>query len=154
MAKTWKPEKPKEISYALWALGAWAAWLFFFGVYQTWVGLPALQALINEPLQGVISVESRLMLEMAVATYGMVALSLVWVAYKVNQGKRWARTTLLVSFVLEVLWIIMPPYHGWADYLSDVPDLGLQLYALYLMLTWPGRTWFNREKWAQDAIDG
>jgi hypothetical protein len=32
------------------------------------------------------------------------------------------------------------------SYRTDLPDLGLQIYALYLLYTGPGSFWFHRGK--------
>ena len=106
--------------------------------------------MMAEQLQGAITVSSGTLLEMTIAGYALMALTLIWFVFKIGQGKKWARSSLLLSFALEVLWTAVPPYHALLDYLPDAPDLGLQLCALYLLYTWPGRTWFTREVWASD----
>ena len=150
MTDKWEPEKPKAVVRAEWALGAWAAWLCLFGVYQSWSSLPGVQTMITEQLQGAISISSETLLEITIAGYALLALTMIWFVFKIGQGKKWARSSLLLSCVLQTLWTAWPPYHGVIDYLPDVPDLGLQFYALYLLYTWPGRTWFTREAWAYD----
>lgn len=104
--------------------------------------------MMAEQLQGALTVAPETLLQVTLAVYALLALTLVWFVFKIGQGKPWARTSLLLSFALQALWTAAPPYHGAAEYLPDVPDLGLQIYALYLLYTWPGRAWFTREKWA------
>jgi hypothetical protein len=107
--------------------------------------------MIDEQLQGLIALDMKLLLQVTVAGYAVLALSLLWVVFQIGRGKKWARISLLLGFVAQVLWTVAPPYHGVVDYLPDVPDLGLQFYALILLYAWPGRTWFNREEWAAPA---
>ena len=147
-----KPEKPKSVLYAVCALTAWTAWICLYGIFETWRSLPEVQAMIDQQLQGAFVVETKTMLQITVAVYGLVAATLAWVVYKLGQGKKWARASLLFSFAVQALWTLAPPYHGVMTYLPDVPDLGLQAYALYLLYTWPGRTWFNREDWAVEGV--
>jgi hypothetical protein len=146
MKNAWKIERPKEVRRAVWVVVAWSIWMCLFGIYQTWRELPMLQTMLDTQLQGLIAIDPADALKAAVAGYGVIALTMLWVAYKLDAGKKWARSTLLFSFALEVLIAAAPPYHDLLGYLQDVPDWGLQIYALYLLYTWPGRTWFNPVK--------
>jgi hypothetical protein len=76
------------------------------------------------------------------AGYVLMAVSMAWVIVKIGAGKRWARGSLLLSFVVEALWVMNQP--GPLDYLADVPDFVLQICALILLYTRPGRDWFAR----------
>ena len=145
-----EPKKPKTIFYAEWALWGWTAWICLFGIYQSLVSLPGIKTMMDEQLQGMISFELKDMRLFVIASYLAMALTLVWFVFKIGQGKRWARTSLLIGVVLQALYIVMSPYQGMLNYLPDVPDIGLQVYALYLLYTWPGRTWFTRDEWAVD----
>jgi len=139
-------KKPNEIKYAEWALWAWTAWTCVFGTYQTWREVPEMQAAIAGQLQGVISISMSSVLEWTIVGYAFLALTAAWFIFKVGQGKKWARSSFMWSFAAEALWAALPPYHGIAEHLPDIPDLGLQAYALYLLYAWPGRTWFNQEE--------
>jgi hypothetical protein len=147
-----QPQKPKAVIYAEYALLAWTAWICSFGVYQSWKSIPELEAMVTSQFQGMMSLPpAATLLEIVIAGYALLALTVVWLIWKIGQGKKWARSSLLLSVALQALWDAAPPYHGMLAYLPDIPDLGLQLYAVYLLYTWPGRTWFNREEWATDA---
>jgi len=65
---------------------------------------------------------------------------------KIGAGKRWARSSLLLGFILDALYTLSPPHHGILGYLTDVPDWGLQIYTLVMLYTAPGSGWFNRTK--------
>ena len=47
---------------------------------------------------------------------------------------------------IGALYTLSPPYHGILGCLTDVPDLGLQIYALVMLYTAPGSGWFNRRR--------
>jgi hypothetical protein len=137
-------EKPRAVLYAEWALWAWTAWACLFGIYQSWIAIPAIEDAITGQLQGMVTLEPKTLLQAIIAGYGAMAVLSVWVVLKIGAGKNWARSSLLWGFVLEAAIAAWPPYHGLLDTLADVPDFGLQGYALYLLYTKPGRDWFHR----------
>ena len=80
-----------------------------------------------------------------IAVFGLAIMALL--IYKISLGRNWARITVLVLMVFGAL-----------PYVSDLADmfrssmfvgflslaqLGLQLFALYLIFTNPGKTWFR-----------
>lgn len=150
MAKPPKPQKPKTVIYAEWALGAWTAWFCLFGLYQSWAAMPGLQKMMNEQLQGMIIIAPGTILKITISFYAFMAMTLVYLIYKIDQGKNWARVSLLLNLAAQLLLTVIPPYKTAFEYLPDIPDLGLQAYALYLLYTWPGRAWFTRKEWARD----
>ncbi len=139
------PEKPQAVRHAQWTLSAWTAWLCLFGIYQSWRDLEKFEDILATQLQGMISISATTMMEITVACYALIALSLVWIILKIGQGKNWARLSILVNLVFQALWTMIPSDHGLLGYLPSVPDLGLQMYALYLLYTADGRTWFNHK---------
>lgn len=137
--------KPQAILHAQWALSAWAAWLCLFGIYQSYRDLEEFEALMATQFQGLISISATTMMQISVACYALIALSLVLVILKIGQGKNWARLSILVNLIFQALWTMMPSDQGLLGFLPSVPDLGLQTYALYLLYTADGRTWFNHK---------
>jgi peptidoglycan/LPS O-acetylase OafA/YrhL len=97
-------------------------------------------------LQGMVAITPQTLLALTVAGYAVLALTMVWVIRKIGAGKNWARSSLLLGFILDVLYTLSPPYHGMLSYRTDLPALGLQIYALYLLYTGPGSFWFHRGK--------
>jgi hypothetical protein len=81
-----------------------------------------------------------------VVGYATLALTMVWIVLKIGAGKRWARSSLLLGFILDVLYTLPPPHQEILGYLTDVPDLGLQIYALVMLYTAPVSGWFNQRK--------
>jgi len=137
-------EKPRTVLYAEWILWLWTAWACLFGIYETWQSIPEIESAISEQLQDLITVKPSTLLEVTVASYTMLAALSAWVVVKIGEGKNWARSTLLWGFVLEVLWMAVPPYHTILEYLTDGPDIILQISALYLLYRWPGNAWFKQ----------
>lgn len=135
--------KSRDVVYAELALGAWTVWTCLFGIYQTWRQIPEIENALNDQLQGMISITPESMLHMAIAGYiGLAAMSAL-VIIKIGQRKHWARSTTLWSCGLQALTILWPPYHAPLEYLSEVPDLGLQIYAVYFLYTASSRAWFD-----------
>jgi hypothetical protein len=68
--------------------------------------------------------------------------------FKISAGKNWARITFLVLFIIGVLPTLpivlgefsRSPVVG----ALSVAQIGLQLYALLLLFTPPGRSWFRK----------
>jgi hypothetical protein len=100
--------------------------------------------MMNDQLQGMFTMTPGTMMEIIVAIYGVLAVISAWIVWKIGAGKNWARKSLLWGFVLEVAWGACPPWHGVLEYLTDLPDVALQGYALYLLYTKPGSGWFRR----------
>jgi preprotein translocase subunit Sec61beta len=138
------PEKPKTIRHALLALWIWTAWTFVFGVYQSLSDMPELENTINGTFKETIDINPNSVLLAGIAGYGLLAAATAWFILKIGQGKNWARASLLVSFIIDAALTLAPPYHGFVRFLWDVPDLALQIYALYLLYTAPGKAWFTR----------
>jgi hypothetical protein len=141
-----QPEKPKAVLHAERALWAWTAWICLFGVYQTSASIQDIEQAIATQLQGMFMMTPQTLMAVTVIGYAVLALTMIWIVVKIGAGKRWARSSLLLGFILDALYRLSPPYHGILGYLTDVPDLGLQIYALAMLYTAPGSGWFNRRK--------
>jgi hypothetical protein len=139
-------QKPKAVFYAERALWAWTAWICLFGLYQTWAEIPDVEQAITTQLQGIVATTPQTLMVAAIAGYAVLALTSVWIIFKIGAGKNWARNSLLLGFILDALYTLSPPYHGILGYLTDLPDFGLQIYALCLLYTAPGSGWFHRGK--------
>jgi hypothetical protein len=135
-------EKPDAVTRAAWVLWAWTAWTLALGLYQTWASTSGIDKIVTDQLQGLVVVAPGALQKMMSAGYVLMAVSMAWVIAKIGDGKRWARGSLLLSFIVEALWIMNQP--GSLGYLTDVPDLVLQVCALFLIYTRPGRDWFTR----------
>ncbi|MEJ0063141.1 MAG: hypothetical protein WDO70_08050 [Alphaproteobacteria bacterium] len=140
-------DKPKNVLYAELALWAWTVWMCVCGIYQAWVSIGDLEKMIAEQLQGMIEVDPESLMWTAVIGYAMLGAGSAWIVLKIGEGKNWARISVVLSFALDAIWTAMPPYRETLYYLLAVPDIGLQIYALYLLYTWPGRAWFDKEQW-------
>ena len=93
-----------------------------------------------------MGIDAGSMRKAGVGIYVIVGLSMVLVIFQIGEGKRWARLMLLVSFIFEGLYVLGQGAAGPEDYLAAIPDLGLQMAALYWLYTPPGRGWFERAK--------
>jgi hypothetical protein len=135
--------KPIAVVYAERSLWIWLAWTCLYGAYQAWGPGSHAGAEIAEQFQDIIAITPGAMQSLTVVAYVLAALSVAWLVVKIGDGKTWARRSLLVTFILEVLWAVGQPSAGLMDYLTDVPDLGLQAFALYQLYTAPSRQWFK-----------
>ena len=115
-----------------------------FGLYQSWGGPPESEKAVTDQLQFIAGITPDSLRTMTIAVYAIAALSTAWVVVNIGAGKTWARTTLLIGVVLEALWVSAQSDVSALDYAADVPDFALQIYALYLLYTKPGRGWFGR----------
>jgi hypothetical protein len=147
-----KPHKPRNVLYAEWALWAWTVWICLSGIYQVWSELPEIEQMMSDALQGVYTMQPRALLEMTIAGYGLLALLSAWIIVKIGAGKHWARGSLLWGFGLQAVCIAFPPYRGISEYLADIPDLGLQGIAIFLLYTRPGRGWFASKHLVDRAL--
>lgn len=137
--------RPKEIKRAEWLLWAWTAWICIYGVYQTMSGASGADAMLGQELQSVIDIPPESMRTVIIIAYIAVAVSMAAVVAQIGRGRRWARVSLLISFVFEILLFSGPQESGVTGYLTLIPDLGLQSVALYLLYTKPGRDWFAKK---------
>jgi hypothetical protein len=46
-------------------------------------------------------------------------------------------------FVLELAWLIVSRFISPSFSFSDIPDLGLQIFAIYMLYREPGARWFK-----------
>jgi hypothetical protein len=136
-------DKPRTVDHAEWALWAWTAWVGVFGIYQTLGASSGVDKEIADQLQAIAGIPTATLRTVVIAGYVLASASMAWVVFKIGAGKNWARLTVLVSFILEALWVAAQSDATTMDYLADVPDFGLQMYALYLLYTEPGRQWFR-----------
>jgi glycerol uptake facilitator-like aquaporin len=134
--------RPKEVKRAEWILWAWTTWICVYGIYQTVAGTSGADAMLGEQLQAVApEITSGMMKPIILGAYVLVALTMAGVVAQLGKGRRWARFSLVLSFVAEILFFT----GGTAsDYINYAVDLGLQAAALYLLYTGPGREWFVR----------
>ena len=135
--------KPQSIVRAERALCIWVAWTCLWGAYETFYPTPEPEQAAVNSLMDTLAVPSETLRSITAAGYALTAASIVWIAVKIGTGHRWARTTLLIGFVLQVIWVADQSSYRPTDYLANAPDLVLQCYALYLLYTRPGRDWFN-----------
>jgi hypothetical protein len=133
-------EKPPAIRHAQLALWLWTLWVSLYGIYDTNRSGPELIDFVNTNIEG-YTLTSHQILMGAIIGYGALALFSAFVIYKIGKGKKWARGSLVAGFLLELAMLAMPPYH-----IADLPDIGLQAYALFLLYSAPARSWFNTHK--------
>lgn len=71
-----------------------------------------------------------------------------FLTFKISAGKNWARITFLVLFVIGVLptsFVVLGEFSQ-SSILGalSVAQIGLQGYAIFLLFTQPGSTWFRK----------
>lgn len=137
-----QPEKPKNVRRAEWILWGWTAFTCLLGSYQTWASIPELEKALMDQAQGQVLVSPDAMLAAGVGGYLLVAATSAWIILRIAEGKNWARLSLLLGLVVEILWTAVFFPSGISEYLSDALDFGLQIYAVYLLYTRPGSGWF------------
>ena len=135
-------DKPQAVTRAEWTLWVWTAWTLGYGLYQTWAPSPPDDGGLTDTLKTLVPIPPASLHSAMAAGYALVALSMAWVVFRIGDGKTWARGSLLLSFVVEAVWIVSQS--GPFDFVADLPDMLLQGYAVYLLYTNPGRTWFKR----------
>ena len=138
--------RPLEVIRAEWILWAWTAWICVYGVYQTLTGTSGADAMLGQQLQAIADVPPQFLKTTIVIAYVAVGLSMAAVVAQIGRGRRWARLSLLISFLFELLLFAGPQEGGVTGYLALIPDLGLQMAALYLLYTRPGRDWFAHRR--------
>lgn len=135
--------RPREVTRAQGLLWVWTAWICVYGVYQTLTS--GGDAMFAEQLQAIVSLPSQFVQTAVIIAYVVVAVTMAAVVAQIGRGRRWARFSLLISFVFELL-LLGGPQDSAMDYVALVLDLGLQAAALYLLYTKPGRDWFTPRK--------
>ena len=98
--------------YAERALWAWTAWICLFGVYQTSASIPDLEQAITitTQLQGMVTITPQTLMAVTVVGYATLALTMMWIVLKIGAGKRWARSSLLLGFILDApLYAVAAP---------------------------------------------
>ena len=138
-------DKPDAVRYAVWALSAWTAWVCLYGSYETWKIMPQLQEMIATELRGQVLISTATILKITFSFYAMMALSMVWIIYKIDQGKNWARISMLISLILQVVVFIISPNESVRELLPLVPDIGLQFYANFMLFSESGKIWFTKK---------
>jgi hypothetical protein len=136
------PPKPDNVARAELTLWLWTAWACLYGIYETRGQIPEIEDMLTGQLEGMISISPNALLLLTIAGYAGLGVLSAWIIYEIGRGKHWARSSLLWGFGLEILTIIIPPYKAPFEYLTDVPDLGLQIYALHLLYAPEARSWF------------
>lgn len=132
-------KKPRDVLYAEYALWVWTIYVCFTTIYSSWKELPELQSFIDTNMPGLFTLDpAEVMKQVVVGSILLAALS-VWVIYELGRAKRWARTTMMWNFFLQLLMTMMPPQH----ILMDIPNIGLQIYALHLLYTPASKVWFS-----------
>lgn len=68
--------------------------------------------------------------------------------FKISAGRNWARITFLVMFVIGVLptlpFVLGEFSRSAVVGALSVAQIGLQVYALFLLFTQPGSSWFRK----------
>ena len=136
-------QKPKAILNAERALWLWTIWMCVFGIFQTKAEIPDIEETLTTQLQGMVSITPQAMLVTTVCGYAALALISIWIIFKIGAGKNWSRASLLGGFALDLICTLWPPYHDMTGYLTDIPDLGLQIFAITMLYTAPGSLWFQ-----------
>lgn len=136
-------QKPKDVRTAELILWAWTAWVSLYGIIYTYSHAPQLAQSIIDQTQGLVALDPDDIRPVAIGGYTFIAILSGWFVFKLGHGKHWARSSFLWSFVLQALTTLAPPYHPLMEYMSDIPDLGLQAFAMVLLYKWQSTEWFN-----------
>jgi hypothetical protein len=133
----------RAVRAAEWVLWAWTAWVTGLGIYQSENSIRSAEKLFSDylPIQMPFSVEA--LQSAVIAGYIVSAAFLAWMVLKIGEGRRWARTSLLLSFAFDAMSTGMPPYHGAGGFLLAAADLGPQILAVFLLYMLPGRHVFE-----------
>jgi uncharacterized membrane protein len=107
---------------------------------------------VSDQLAGLAVVSPDTLHEIIIVFYVIVAIVSVRIIWWIGARNRWARSSLLLSFIADAVWTLAPPYHGFSGYLLAVPDLGLQAVAIYLLYASPGRLWFEKKPTPPQAL--
>jgi hypothetical protein len=134
--------KPKAVLRAEYTLWAWTAWLCGFGLYQAFYPDASSRDFLAQ-LQSVVAIAPDQLRTAMIAVYAVVAVSMVLLVFQIGAGRRWARGGLLLSFVVQALYVAQA---GPSEYLTNTPDLIFQAVAVWLLYTDPGRQWFAKER--------
>ena len=124
-------------------LWAWTAWVTGVGIYQSGNSIQSAKDLV-ERLQITLPFNPEALQAAVIAGYVVSAVFLAWMVLKIGEGRRWARTSLVLSFAFDAVTTGMPPYHGTIGVLLAAADLGPQAIAVFLLHTLPGRLRFNK----------
>jgi hypothetical protein len=132
----------RAVRAAEWVLWAWAAWVTGLGIYQSGNSIRTAKDMM-ERLQITLPFSAEALQGTAIAGYVVSAVFLAWMVLKIGEGRRWARTGLLLSFACDAASTGLPPYHGVNGILLAAADLGPQAMAAFLIYTSPGRLMFE-----------
>jgi hypothetical protein len=125
-------ERPKQVTYAIWML-----WLTFL------VGLPAM---VYE-YQRSTPTQSSVFVLLIFAVMSVVSIVLIVFIYR---GHNWARVLMLVLIGLALLFFfaILGTYlqYPLLPLASNIAVIVLDVIALYLLFTRPGRLWFRKSQ--------
>jgi hypothetical protein len=135
-------ERPRTVVFAERAMWAWAAWNAVYGAYEALFARTTDMQSTLDMLGAANPVAPQSIRPLTAAVYALGALSIVWLAIKIGQRKRWARASLVANFVVQALWV--SGSQAFADVLTNIPDLGLQMAALWFLYTQPARSWYAR----------
>ncbi len=137
-------ETRQNVQRATTALWLWTAWVCLFGLYESWHQVPELNDLLSQ-LDGLITISPKSLWPIMVAGYVLLAVVSILVIIGIGRGKNWARSSLMWGVLFQIAGEAFPPYHI-VDFIKDIPDLGLQIFATYMLYTPPGNGWFERKK--------
>jgi hypothetical protein len=125
-------ERPKQVTYAVWML-----WLTFL------VGLPA----IVYEYQRATPEQLSVFLLLIFAVMSVVSIVLIVFTYR---GHNWARILMLVliSLALISFFALFGAYlqYPLLPLASNIAVMVLDVLALYLLFTRPGRLWFRKSR--------
>lgn len=124
------PERPQSVRLAMNFL-----WLSLaIGVLKLLMELPYLRALAPAAFANLVLI--------------IVFAFFLFLIFKIYAGRNWARITFLVLFVLGILPTLPTVLGEFARSpligTLSVVQVGLQIYALFLLFTKPGSAWFRK----------
>ncbi len=143
-----KPSKPGNIYAAEAALMLWTFWACVFGIIDTQRSMGDINQILDQ-LSGVLETEpgsmitSQQLMKIAYVSYALIAAVSVYFVRKLDQGKEWARSSFLWGLIIQVGIMLFPPYKQPLEYITDIPDIGLQIFAMTQLYCEASNRWFD-----------
>ena len=70
-----------------------------------------------------------------------------WVIFQVKRGKNWARIGIAVLIAIGAIDVVMwDETKGILEQALDISSFAIELVALYLLFSLPGKIWFGRRE--------